>query len=209
MRMKTAKIKVTIYVLLGLVLSIQTARLVIQVRQKRIALAHHQAKCKGNPRASLKIVEYTDFQCPACAKGMKVLKEYGLYYPERFYVEYKHFPLEMHPKAMSIAIAAECAAQQKKFWPFHDLAFERQNLLRESINLFDRLKEIAGATGLNQQVFDRCLEDPKIKEAISREIDEGRRLKVGATPTYFINEKMVVGGNSLKQELEKAVGKLP
>lgn len=207
--MNAIKIKMTVLIILGAVISIQAARLVVRLRQQRIAVSHHQAKCKGNPRAILKIVEYTDFQCPACAKGAEVLKQYHLVYPERLYVEYKHFPLEMHPKAMSIAIAAECAAQQKKFWPFHDLAFERQNLLRESVNLSGRLKEIAGLSGLNQQVFLRCLEDPKTKEAIARDKDEGKLLKISATPTYFINGKMVVGGNALKQELEKSAGRLP
>ncbi len=207
--MNSLKIKTTVAIVVALALLVQGARTLIRFRQQKMVLARQLAKSEGNPRAGVKIVEFTDFQCPACANGDNILRQYRARFPHKIYVEYKHFPLMMHPKAMPIALAAECAARQKKFWPFHDLAFERQNLLRESVNLSGRLTEIAAASGLDQKAFQSCLADPQAQAAVQRDQEEGKVLKVGATPTYFINGKMFVGSTQLAQELEKSVGRLP
>lgn len=209
--MNQAKIKITILIVLVVVFGMQTARFLQGGRSvgQIPSLKFSKAKAQGNPQAGVRIVEYTDFQCPACAKGSAMLKDYFQMYPKSLYVQYRHFPLEMHPRAQSIAIAAECAARQDKFWAFHDLAFGRQNLLRETIDLQARLQEMAAEAGLDKNEFDRCLASASAAVAVRGDQAEGHAAKVVATPTYFLNGQMIVGGGNLRTELEKKVGRLP
>src|SRR3989338_5382697 len=74
------------------------------------------ARSKGNPNAAIKIIEYMDFQCPACAKGASYLKDCFTKYPDKFYLQMKQYPLGMHRHAMQSARYAQGAAQQGKFW---------------------------------------------------------------------------------------------
>lgn len=207
--MKRLKIITTIFLLILSVSVILAMRFFSTVRPGTPWGLAISAKAEGNPQARLRIVEYTDFQCPACAKGTTTIKEYLQLFPQGLYVQYRHYPLDMHPRAMSVAIAAECAARQKKFWPFHDLAFGRQNLIRETINLQERLLEIAAEAKMDRPAFEKCLSDPGAAQAVQAEREEGRMRKVSVTPTYFMNEKMVVGNAALKEELEKTLGRLP
>jgi len=206
--MQKRKVWVTIGILAGIFVTVFSIRAFRSfIRQHRVFVSK-AAKGEGNLQANLHIVEYTDFQCPACAGGALLLKEYLTRYPDRLYVEYRHFPLDMHPRAKDVAIAAECAARQKKFWKFYDLAFERQALLRESINFSQRLLEIAELAHLKKTEFEKCLADPQAARAVEEDRAEGRSRQVKATPTFFLNnDQMVVGSIKLQEELEKRLGK--
>ena len=93
------------------------------------------SRAKGTPGAAIHIVEYIDFECPACATGAKKLKEYVAMYPEKIYLEMRYYPLlNIHPHALHAARYAQCAAQQGKFWPLHDLLIERQGQWQSLIN---------------------------------------------------------------------------
>lgn len=164
------------------------------------------AKTKGNPKAPIHIVEYTDFECPACTKGAILIKDYMEKYPARVYLEYRHFPLpSIHRYAMMSAAFAECAAEQDKFWPFHDvLVVTRQSWLR-SLSVGARLLSIGEDLGLDTQQLQACIKKPETEERILADVKEGELRGVRATPTYFINGEMTVGVKSLRETFEKII----
>lgn len=163
-------------------------------------------RAKGNPNAEIKILEFIDFQCPACASGVKVIAEYLEKYPEKIYVEVRHFPLAMHKHGITSARWGECAARQNKFWPFLDGLVERQ---REWSSLNDPLppfRDIATKAGLDVEQIKVCLNDTTIDDAIKMDVEEGKMRKVASTPSYFVNHEMFVGTKSLKTKVDSLLG---
>lgn len=165
--------------------------------------AVHQ-KSKGNPKAPIRIVEYTDFQCPACANGAAYLKEFLTKHPEKIYVQYQPYPMtEMHQQAMALSIAAQCAAEQNRFWPFHDRLFEKASFFKQTMRLQGSLLDMARELGLDTAKFEQCLKDPDTELGVYGEKDKGKALGVKATPTYFVNGKMIVGAKSFQAEMQR------
>ncbi len=157
----------------------------------------------GDPNADIRIVEHLDFQCPSCAKGYFLLKEYLKKYPSRIQVELKYFPWTKQPNAFESALFAECSARQGKFWEFTGLLLKKQKLWKKLSEDDAQLmfREIAYEVGLDEFDLADCTMDELIKQTILSERNEGELLGIRQTPTYFINGKMVVGEKSLKREL--------
>ena len=168
------------------------------------------ARTQGNPNSKVKITEYIDFQCPACAKGVALLSQYLQAYPGKIYLEMKYFPLEgMHQHAIRSARYAECAARQKNFWAFEDLLIIRQPQWRGLMNADAFFQQIARDVKLDPIQLEACLTSDEVRGVISAEKDSGTQLGVQSTPTYFVNGKMVVGIKSLEEELKILLGGLP
>lgn len=161
---------------------------------------------KGNPKASIKITEFADFQCPACAEGAKYLKGLMKTHPQAIYLEMKYFPLQMHQHAYLSARYAECAAWQDRFWPFHDHLFERQANWRKLTDPQPAFEVIAKDVNLDLAQLKECLADPAVSEFIDKRKAEGEALGVRSTPTYYVNGKMVVGAKPLQLEMDKLLG---
>ncbi len=160
------------------------------------------SRSKGDPKAPIQIVEYLDFQCPACAKGAKMLSDYFKKYPAQVFIEVRFYPIpRIHEHALQSAIYAECAARQDKFWPFQDLLIEKQSQWSRMINAENLFKEMAASVNLDMAKLNACVNDEKIKEIIFKEKAQGKAQGVDSTPTYFINGKMVVGPVPLTNEL--------
>ncbi len=160
-------------------------------------------KTKGDPRASIKIVEYVDLECPSCAKGSKYLDQFMKDHPGKIYLQIKYFPLTMHQHGFTSAKYAECTARQEKFWPFVDLVFERQkewSILHNARPAFD---QIAKEINLNMGQLERCLDDKSVDDVVMANAREGKALDVKSTPSYFVNGKMVVGIKYLEAELNR------
>ena len=121
---KQSKQKVTLLIVVGCVIAIVGGQALIQKYRSNIKQNSIRAKAKGNPQAELKIIEYIDFECPACAQGMRILHNYFTKYPGRMYLEVKYFPLPGHKWGMPSARYAECAARQNKFWLFVDILID-------------------------------------------------------------------------------------
>jgi len=170
--------------------------------QSSAGLTKENARAKGNPKAAVQITEFLDFQCPACALGAKQIKEYMEQNPDKFYVQLKYFPLRMHEHAYTAARYAQCSARQGKFWPFHDLAFERQDDWKKLTVAEPAFREMVREIGLDIPALNVCLQDETVNEAILADKDEGRELGVRSTPTYFINGKMIVGYKELDAEVQ-------
>jgi len=159
------------------------------------------ARAKGQLNAPIQIIEYIDFQCPACARGSKFLKKCFQKYSDKFYLEVKNYPLAMHPHSFLSARYAQCAAKQKKFWPFHDLIIDRQDQWKNLANAVPAFQKIAQDSQMDIKNLEVCLQDKKIEETIVAEKEDGASRGVQSTPTYFINGKIVVGYKLLEEEL--------
>ena len=136
----------------------------------------------GNPKAKVQIVEFSDFQCPFCSRVGKPLKEVQAHYGKDAVVAFKHFPLSFHKEAMDAPIASECAAEQGKFWEFHDTLFTHQKELQQKL-----FESYADKVGLNSDKFEECMESGKYKAKVEADMAEARKAQVRGTRTIFIN----------------------
>ncbi len=157
----------------------------------------------GDPSAPIRVIEYTDFQCPACRLAAKELKKIMKEYPHAIYLEHKYYPLRSHRNSLAAAIFAQCAAQQGKFWEYYDLLFELQPLWVDRINPRDVFLDIAKDIKLDKEELTECVTERKIEEKVKEEKQEGSALGVRATPTFFVNGDMVVGAKKIMDVLTK------
>jgi len=162
-----------------------------------------EERSKGNLQAPIQVVEYIDFQCPACAYGAKLLKEFMQKNPDQVHLQLHHFPLAMHPHAITASIYAECAARQKKFWEYHDLLIDNQDQWKSMEDARPAFQTFAQEVALDQSALDRCIADPTIEEHILTGRAAGAEQGVKSTPTYFINGEMMVGATSLIKKLNQ------
>ncbi len=161
-------------------------------------------RAKGDLAAKVHIVEFIDFQCPACADGALKLKKVYTLHPKDIRIEMKYFPLvAVHRHTMTASTYAECAARQGKFWPMHDLLVERQAQWNPLINAEGMFTQFAREAGVDEGALQRCLASPDVEQTVMQDRDLGRSLGVQSTPTYFVNNKMAVGSKSLMDELNQ------
>ncbi|HLD58000.1 MAG TPA: DsbA family protein [archaeon] len=140
---------------------------------------------KGNLTGTVNIIEYSDFQCPGCGAAFGAVKEAVNQYGDKIRFTYKHFPLTgAHPYAFKAAEASECAGDQGKFWEYHDKLFENQKKLDVG-----SLKKYAQEVGLNATKFNSCLDSGVMAQIVNQDAQEGRKLNLEGTPTFFINGK--------------------
>lgn len=207
MKIKITKEIATVIVLALSVIAILGGRWITGFYGKGKIVVLADEKSKGNLDAEIRIIEYTDFQCPACSMGAKVLHEYLKLYPDKIFLTYRHFPLpSLHPEAVRMAIYAECTAKQGKFWPYHDYLFENAHLLSRSISPAGKMRDKAQELQLDMKAFNTCVDAPETELTVLQEKEAGKDLGVQATPTYFLNGVMVVGSANIKKELEKILG---
>jgi protein-disulfide isomerase len=146
------------------------------------------APSTGPKDAVAVLVEYSDFQCPYCARADPFIKELKEKYPKDLRVVFKHFPLPFHPAAKPTAIASLAAEEQGKFWEFHDVLFKNFQTLDGSQ---EGIEKYAVEAGLDVARFKKDLEANRAKyEAqITKDIQEGRSVDVRGTPTLYLNGK--------------------
>jgi len=158
------------------------------------------AACKGPKDAKVTVVEYSDFQCPFCAKGYstmetQVLKEYG----DKVKFCFKDFPLAFHPWAEPAAIAAECVREQKAdaYWKVYDGFFQNQKDVNPT-NVKDKAIEFAGAE-IDKAKFADCFDNKKTQAGVKADQAEGGSIGVTGTPSFVINGRLLVGAQPFEQ----------
>jgi protein-disulfide isomerase len=154
----------------------------------RVAVQPGAGAARGPVGARVTIVEFSDFQCPYCARVRPTIDRLQLTYGDRIRMVYRDFPLPMHPQAAKAAEAGACAREQGKFWEMHDRIFENQARLQVS-----DLKRYAGELGLELPAFEQCLDSGRHAADWKRDLEEGARYGVSATPAFFINGRPLVG----------------
>lgn len=138
----------------------------------------------GHPNALVTIVEFTDYQCPACRTAETRLKAARQRFGDTLAVVYRHFPIESrHPFAAAAALASECAARQGQFERMHTLLFER----RDSVGRipWSELGKRAGVSDV--RVFERCLTDSSAKAVVLRDRADADRLQIRGTPSFLVD----------------------
>lgn len=145
---------------------------------------------EGPPDAPVKIVEFSDFQCPYCkAWNDNTLTPLIQKYGNKIVIYYRHYPLtQIHPEAMNGAVAAECANAQGKFWEMHDALFRTQSAISVSNS-----ESLAGTIGLDTQKFNDCMSTNPYQANIQADISDGDAYGVTGTPTFFVNGVRLVG----------------
>ena len=142
----------------------------------------------GNLRAPLTLVEFGDFECPACSLSEEAARQIRAQYGDRIRFVFRQFPLsKIHPQAEKAAEASECAAQQGKFWEGLEKLYAEQADLSE-----DALRRYARELGLDQSRFNQCLDSGETASRVAQDLADGHALGVPGTPTFFIGQKMIV-----------------
>jgi len=167
-------------------------------------LAGHPSE--GPDNAPITLVEFSDFHCPFCSRVSPTIQQLMNAYPGKIKRVWRHFPLPMHQGADRTSEASECAAEQGKFWQYHDKIFETQGGARDDQALIGLAKQV----GANEKKFKECLESGKYKDLVQKDIAKGRESGVRGTPSFFINGQLMSGAKpftafdtAVKNELNK------
>ena len=178
-----------------------------------IALVPNQGHVMGSDSALVEVVEFADFECPACGQFASLTKpdvvtrfvNTGLI---RF--RFVDFPLQMHPNARAAHLAGWCAGEQNKFWEMHDAIFSVQDrwsgyATRRPNRVFS---DLAKQVGVNMDQYESCVSSNKYAGQIQSNVDEGIKRQVGGTPTFFIGRMRVsepLSFDEFKRYVDQAV----
>jgi protein-disulfide isomerase len=151
----------------------------------------------GNPDAPITIIEFSDFQCPFCARFHTqtlplIMNEY--IQDGKVRLVFRDFPIQsIHPNAVPASVAAECANEQSKFKEMHDALFENQNEWnnQETVDALALFSQYAAEIKLDQEIFDACLTNGKYIEEIRNDLDDGRDYGVSGTPGFFVGNDQI------------------
>lgn len=142
----------------------------------------------GPANAPVTIIEFSDFECPFCARHFtnthgKLLETYG----DKVRLVFKHFPLPFHGNAKPAGVAAQCALREGKFWPMHDVIFENFRSLGRGDLLLHGKKVGLGAK------WASCFENNETMAEVEADMEDGRIAGVRGTPSFLINGQVVPG----------------
>jgi protein-disulfide isomerase len=173
-------------------------------------LLREGAPSKGPATAAVTIVEFSDFQCPACRAVQPMTKQLMATYPDSVRFVYRHFPLtQIHQYATLAAQAGEAANQHGKFWEFHDILFERQEEWAK-LATEDEVKETflkyGEELGIDKAVFQETIGSDQVKKNVADDLAAGSAIKISATPTFFLNGQQVT--QAALPQLLQTVGNL-
>jgi len=145
---------------------------------------------KGDPNATVTIIEFGDFQCPACQQFATQHKpQIELAYVESGKAKFVYYDwpiIQAHPNAFLAARASRCAADQNKYWEYHDNLFRNQVRWAPSTDAADVFVGYAGELGLDEDEFRSCLESDQHAEVVTANMELGNQLGVGGTPTILV-----------------------
>lgn len=181
---------------------------VIELSQPSAHVDVTSAPRRGSEKAPVQIVEFADYECPYCQKVDEDLTKLREQFGDSVSLVFKDFPLPAHPLAVKAAEGARCAGEQGKFWEFHDALLQHKKLQTT------HLKEEARALKLDSARFDQCLEAGEQAAAVKKDSQEGLRLGLQGTPSFFINGHFLSGAvgyaklrETVMQELGPALEK--
>jgi len=169
-------------------------KVVVLLSAPRVDVAHDPARLRGNPKAPVMIVEFSDYQCPYCHQAEPTVKQVLAKYGDKVSLSYRDFPLaSIHPQAMMAAEASRCALEQGKFWEYHDQLFSASKLEK------DDLIGYAHDLKLDDKQFESCLTSEKFKADIDKDSAAGRQAGVNGTPGFFINGVFLSGAKPAEE----------
>ena len=146
---------------------------------------------QGNSNASVKIVEFADYECPACGAASPITKKVIEKNKDKVYFVFRHYPIPSHRNSKTAALASEAADEQGKFWEMHDLIFENTTDWVTSDNAKKVFEGYAEKLGLDLEKFKQDFD--KGGGVINNDYTDGNKVGVDATPTFFINGEKHTG----------------
>ena len=164
--------------------------------ENRSAMRTKNAPSMGDSKATITVVEFSDFECPVCRSLHDVMRGMLPNYPQVRLV-FMDYPLEqIHPWARTAALAGRCAYDQspQTFWKMYDLIYDNQDLIAAG-NAYEKMTDYAGQTGLNLETFKSCMAGTDAAAAVDASVANGRELAVASTPTIFVNGRRIVGAD--------------
>jgi protein-disulfide isomerase len=176
------------------------------VEQSLLVKADSYTKGAKNPKVTL--VEFADFQCPACGASHPIVKQLTEEYKQDVKFVFRHFPLPMHKNAMKASLAAEAAGAQGKFFEMEALLFDNQNEWGESNKPEEHFEKYAKDLSLDVEKFLGDIKEKKNEDKIKRDIADGNAAGATSTPTFFINGQLQAGGlpyDQFKAKIESAI----
>lgn len=175
-------------------------RALVAGSNEKLALSVEGAASFGLKEAKLRIIVFSDFECPYSKDAAMSARALMLQYPDKFYFVFRNFPLtEIHKNSFAAAEAGVCANKQGKFWPMHDKLFQNQDRL----SIVD-LKLYALQIGLDMVKFNQCFDNHLEKEKIEIDLADGQAAGLVGTPTFFINGVKIEGAIP-KETMEKII----
>lgn len=171
---------------------------------------------KGKPTNHVKgegavtLVEYGDFQCPACGQYYPIIEQVADKYASEVTFQFRHNPLvSIHPNAFAGSRAAEAASKQGKFWEMYDKLFANQQDWSSSSNPTSLFETYAKQIGLNIDQFNQDFKSSSVNNAINADLAQGKKIGVKATPTFVLNGKVIENPQptveSFSEVLDKAI----
>lgn len=146
---------------------------------------------KGKEDASVVLVEYADFQCPACASYAPLVKKIAGEFGDRIKIVFRHFPLRQHANADVASRAAQAAHAQGKFWELHDHMFEEQQAWASSKNPEDLFVQYALLFGLDKERFLGDMNSAETRAKVEADTQSGFQARVPGTPSFFLQGRMI------------------
>jgi protein-disulfide isomerase len=160
----------------------------VTLEAPRVVVADAGRPARGPERAPVQIIEFSDFECPFCLRAYPTVVEILSTYGDSVRLVYRHFPLPNHPNARPAAEASSCAADQGKFWEFHDRLFSGPGRLSAA-----DLRRHAAELGLDTAAFTSCIASGKHRATVEADLEAGETAGVSGTPAFFINGRPVSG----------------
>lgn len=159
----------------------------------------------GNTKSKVTLIEYGDFQCPACKSYYPIVKQIKEEYSDRIAFQFKHFPLvQIHPNAFVSARAAEAAGKQGKFFEMHDVLYENQDSWAQSTSPNSIFESYAQQLGLNLDQFKKDMVSEEIATIINADVKSAQAIGGNSTPTFAINNKKIENPKTL-DEFKKVI----
>ena len=160
----------------------------VSLEPPRQTVSAAKGAAKGPANAPIELIEFSDFQCPYCQRANPTVTQVLQTYGDRIHFVYRHFPLASHPNAKPAAEASQCAAEQGKFWQFHDRLFANPSRLSGP-----DLKQTAAELGLDAATFNQCVDTHKYATQVEADLHDGEEAGVNGTPAFFVNGRMLNG----------------
>ena len=161
-------------------------------REELLAAVTSKDWVKGRREADVVLIEYGDFQCPACAVYFPLVAQLHQEFGDKIAFVYRHFPLsQIHAQAELAARATEAAGKQGKFWEMHDRIFENQANWAGQSSAGEMFLQYALALELDPDKFKSDLETEEVRERVRSDFQDGIKYGVNSTPTFFLNGKRV------------------
>lgn len=146
---------------------------------------------RGPANAPVTLIEYADFQCPACEEYEPILEQLEAQASTSFKIVYRHYPLSQHANALPAAYAAEAAGLQGKFWEMHDLLFANHTDWTELSDPTTVFLGYATQIGLDLNKFKTDITGNAVKQRVQHDLDEAQSLNLDYTPTFYLNGKVL------------------